>query len=167
MNRIAVYPGSFDPMTNGHLNLIKRSLKLCDKLIVSVGNNSNKNYFFSTEERVNLIKETLEEELLTEQKNKVEVLACPGLLIDFVKEKQAKIIIRGIRALSDFDYEFNLAGANYKLNPDIETIFLPAGEKYQFVSSKVVKEIIMFKGDVASFVPKNIVVNINKKLLKF
>ena len=148
MNRdIAVYPGSFDPITLGHLDIIKRASSLFGKLIVVVMVNPNKNYSFSAEERVELIKKSV-----AEFKN-VEVEYSSGLLADYAKQKGAKAIIKGLRALSDFEYEFQMALTNKQLNPDVETVFLTTTSDYMYLSSSMVKQIASMGGNISGFVP--------------
>jgi len=153
-----VYPGSFDPVTNGHLDIIYRSIKLCDKLIVAVGNNINKNYFFTLEERVDLLKLTLN------GYPNIYVDSFSGLLADFVKEKGARIIIKGLRAVSDFEYEFQMALLNKNLDPNIETLFMMSSINYTFLSSSAVKELALNGGDIKGLVPDCIIDKINQKL---
>lgn len=148
--KIAAYPGSFDPVTNGHIDVIKRSLKLFDKVIVLVGDNPQKAPFFSQKERVEMIKESLDG-----IKN-VEVEHFDGLLLEEVKKRKAKVIIRGLRAVSDFEFEFQRALLNRKLDGDIETIFIMTKDTYVFLNSSIVKEIAKFGGSVRDFVPENI-----------
>ncbi|HAA42889.1 MAG TPA: pantetheine-phosphate adenylyltransferase [Ruminiclostridium sp.] len=145
--RIFVYPGSFDPITNGHLDIIKRASELCDKLIVAVLVNNSKKPVFSLEERVELI------ECAVEGIDNVEVESFTGLLIDFMKKKNATVIVKGLRAVSDFEYELQMAQTNRNLNKNIETIFLATNVHYSFLSSSVVKEIAMFGGDIHALVP--------------
>lgn len=152
MHNIAIYPGSFDPITLGHLNIIERTLTFVDKLIVVVGINVTKKYFFDIEKRMLLIKESLNSMLPKELQQKVWCTFTDLLLVDFAKRHDAHLIIRGIRAYSDFDYEFNLAGINQKLDSSIQTIFLMANEKYQFVNSSAVKELQHFNHDLTDFV---------------
>jgi pantetheine-phosphate adenylyltransferase len=155
--RIAVYPGSFDPATNGHLDIIKRSAKLVDKLIVGVLHNSSKNPLFSIEERVELLK------TLTKDLDNVEVDSFSGLLVDFLKEKNAEIIVRGFRAVSDFEYELQIAQTNYSLDNNIETICLITRVEYSFLSASIVKEIAMYGGDISKMVPNETIKYINEK----
>ena len=152
MVKLAIYPGSFDPITYGHLDIIERSLKFCDNLLIAIGKNSEKESLFSTNNKIKMIKESI----LHLDTSKIQIESFDGLLVDFAIKKNANIIIRGIRAFSDFDFEFNLAGVNYKLFPQIETIFLSASENVQFISSKFVKEIAKFGGDVSKFVPPSV-----------
>ncbi len=160
--KIGLYPGSFDPITNGHLDIIQRASKIVDLLVVGVAENKNKKYLFSTNERKELI-----ERLLIQNNKKlgnIKVIFFQGLLMSFAENIKAKVIIRGLRAVSDFDYEFQMTGMNARLNSDIETIFLMASEKHQFISSRFVKEICFLKGDVSSFVPKNVNAKLKKKI---
>ena len=159
--KIGLYPGTFDPLTNGHLDIIVRSSTLCDKLIIAVAKNPSKNPFFSINKRIDLINEAL---LLNKIDNKlVYAESFDNLLIDFAKINSVSIIIRGLRVVSDFDYEFQMAGMNKRLNSDIETVFLMASETNQFIASRFVKEVASLGGDVSSFVPKNVNNEIIKK----
>ena len=159
--KIGLYPGTFDPLTNGHLDIIVRSSTLCDKLIIAVAKNPSKNPFFSINKRIDLINEAL---LLNKIDTKlVYVQSFDNLLIDFAKINFVSIIIRGLRVVSDFDYEFQMAGMNKRLNSDIETVFLMASETNQFIASRFVKEVASLGGDVSSFVPKNVNNEIIKK----
>ncbi|PKM96160.1 MAG: pantetheine-phosphate adenylyltransferase [Firmicutes bacterium HGW-Firmicutes-1] len=155
--RIGVYPGSFDPATYGHLDIIIRGAKLVDHLIVGVLNNSQKSPLFSTEERVKILQE------LTFDLNNIEVKSFSGLLVDFVKEQNASVIIRGFRAISDFEYEIQLAQTNYSLDSNIETIFLVTRNEYSFLSSSIVKEVARYNGDTSKMVPPLVVHYLNKK----
>ena len=159
--KIGLYPGTFDPLTNGHLDIIVRSSTLCDKLIIAVAKNPSKNPFFSINKRIDLINETL---LLNKIDTKsVYAESFDNLLIDFAKINSVSIIIRGLRVVSDFDYEFQMAGMNKRLNSNIETVFLMASETNQFIASRFVKEVASLGGDVSSFVPKNVNNEIIKK----
>ena len=159
--KIGLYPGTFDPLTNGHLDIIIRSSSLCDKLIIAVAKNTSKNPLFSINKRIDLINETL---ILNKIDNKlVYAQSFDNLLIDFARINTVSIIIRGLRVVSDFDYEFQMAGMNKRLNSDIETVFLMASETNQFIASRFVKEVASFGGDVSSFVPKNVNNEIIKK----
>jgi len=158
--RIAIYPGSFDPITNGHIDVIERSLKLFDRIIVAVLKNPNKKPLFSVEERVEMIKEA------TKHINNVEVESFSGLLVDFAKIKNAKIIIKGLRAVSDFEYEFQMALMNKKLDKDIETVFIMTNTRYSFLSSSVVKEVASFGGCVKDLVPPHVEKKLKEKFLE-
>ena len=159
--KIGLYPGTFDSLTNGHLDIIVRSSTLCDKLIIAVAKNPSKNPFFSINKRIDLINEAL---LLNKIDTKsVYAESFDNLLIDFAKINSVSIIIRGLRVVSDFDYEFQMAGMNKRLNSDIETVFLMASETNQFIASRFVKEVASLGGDVSSFVPKNVNNEIIKK----
>ena len=159
--KTGLYPGTFDPLTNGHLDIITRSSGLCDKLIIAVAKNPSKNPFFSINKRIDLINEAL---LLNKIDTKsVYAESFDNLLIDFAKINSVSIIIRGLRVVSDFDYEFQMAGMNKRLNSDIETVFLMASETNQFIASRFVKEVASLGGDVSSFVPKNVNNEIIKK----
>ena len=150
--KVAIYPGTFDPITNGHLDIIKRSLKFVDKLIIAVSENKNKKTLFKISERIKMIKDVVQGQDLTN----VDIESFNELLMNFANKKKANIIIRGLRAISDFEYEFQMTGMNYKLNPDIETVFLMSSDKYQLISSKLIKEINNLKGDISDFVPKEV-----------
>lgn len=154
---IAVYAGSFDPIHNGHIDIIKRGLKIFDEIIVAILINEEKKYLFSIDERIILIKESIKHKNL-----KVETFS--GLLVDYMKMKGAKVILRGLRAVSDFEYEFQMALMNHHLNPEIETFFMVPKEEYTYLSSKLVKEVVKFGGDVSSLVPKNVYIALKDKL---
>ena len=160
MNKIGIYPGTFDPMTAGHMDIIKRSLRIVDKLVIAVAKNINKDSLFSVQERINIIKSDIN---LNEFNSKINVMELSGLLTTFAKDQNATCIIRGLRAVSDFEYEFQMTGMNYQLNPDIETIFLMTSEKNSFISSNFVKEVHKLGGDVSNFVTKNTLDQLNKK----
>ena len=145
--KTAVYPGSFDPITNGHIDIIERALKLFDKIIILVGDNPQKKSLFSPEERIEMIKESI-------NNDKIEVEHFNGLLLDFVKKKDSNVIIRGLRAVSDFEYEFQRALLNRKIDDSVETIFIMTKDEYSFLNSSIVKEIAMFKGPAKYFVPE-------------
>jgi len=147
MNNKAVYPGTFDPITLGHEDLIRRAARLFDTLIVAIADSSAKRPFFTRDERVDMAKEVLKD-----LKN-VEIVGLSGLLMKFVQQHKARVVIRGLRAVSDFEYEFQLAGMNRGMYPDVETIFLTPGEQYMFVSATIVREISVLGGDVSKFVP--------------
>lgn len=148
--KIAIYPGSFDPVTNGHLDIIERASKMCDKLIVSVMYNPSKNPLFTPEERKELIYEAIKDY------PNVTVDCFSGLLIDYAKENNATAIIKGLRAISDFEYELQMALMNRKLCPDIETVFLMTSSKYSFLSSSIIKEVARFDGCIKGLVPENV-----------
>lgn len=145
--KIAIYPGTFDPVTNGHLDIINRSLKIFDKVIVAVTDNDSKNPYFSVRERIEMLSE------VTKGLN-VEVEGFDGLLVDYIKRKKSKVIIRALRAVSDFDYEFQMAVINKELSSEIETIFLMTNKEYFYLSSSIVKELAKSKADISKFVPK-------------
>lgn len=147
---IAIYPGSFDPITNGHLDVISRALPLVDNLIVGILRNESKRPLFSVDERVTMLREVLA------PYPKVEVDCFEGLLVDYAKRRRARLILRGIRAVSDYEYELQMALMNRRLAPQIETIFLMAGEAYSFVSSRMVKEVASLGGDIAGLVPAQV-----------
>ncbi len=157
MSVTAIYPGSFDPVTNGHLDIIERGAGLTDRLIVSVATNIGKSPMFTIEERVELLREEVEamkkEKGLTAQ---IEVKTFSGLLIDYAQSVGAKMILRGLRAVTDFDYEFQMTGMNRRMRRDIETVFLMASERNQFIASRMVKEVALLGGDVSVFVPQRV-----------
>ncbi len=152
MQRIGLYPGTFDPVTNGHIDIIARSARLMDKLVIGVAINTGKGPLFSLEERVELVQAEVRE-IASRNGNVIEVQPFQGLLIDFARKLGACMIVRGLRAVSDFDYEFQMAGMNYRMAPDIETVFLMASERHQFIASRLVKEVAALGGDITSFVP--------------
>ena len=160
MEKIAVYPGSFDPVTNGHLDIIIRASKIFDKLIVGVLHNPNKQSLFSFNERVEMLRE-----VVGELKN-VEVDCFSGLLIDYCEEKNVSAIIRGLRAVSDFEYELQMAQMNRQLNDNVETVILTTGTKYSFLSSSLVKEVARFNGDISELVPEIVLDKLQCKLYK-
>ncbi len=157
MNITAIYPGTFDPVTNGHLDIIARAAKLYHKVIVAVAVNSNKVPLFDIEQRVALI-----EQVTTEFAN-VQIIGFDNLLVDCAKQQGANVVLRGLRAISDFEYEFQLAGMNRRLSPDLETMFLTPAEQYEFISSSMIKEIARLGGDVAEFVPDNVLQHLIEK----
>ncbi len=148
--RIGIYPGTFDPVTNGHMDIIQRATRLVDKLVIAVARNAGKGPLFSADERVELVRE--EVEVLPENGTHIEVRAFDTLLMHFAREVDAGIIIRGLRAVSDFEYEFQMAAMNAKIDPHIETVFLMASDRNQFISSRFVKEIGQLGGDISHFV---------------
>ena len=162
MNKVAIYPGTFDPITYGHIDVIKKSLKLFDKIVVGVSNVSNKNYLFSSEERINIVNKALFKDLKLNKK-KILVVSFSSLTTDLCKKYKSNIILRGLRAVSDFEYEFQLAGMNRKLNNNIETIFLMSDVENQIISSKFVKEIVRLKGDIRKFTTKSTIRSLKNK----
>ena len=150
MNKIAIYPGSFDPITNGHIDLIHRASKIFDKLVVGITQNIKKSAFLNINDRIDAARTVLQDV------NNVEVLSFDSLLVDFAKTQNAQVILRGLRAVSDFEYEFQLSGMNKHLNKDIETLFMTPAEKYANISSSLVKEILLLGGDISPFVPKSV-----------
>ena len=160
MKKIGIYPGTFDPLTYGHIDVVKRSLKIVDKVIVAVSNDETKDYLFSADERVALIEDSLFKDL-NYKKKLIQVISFKTLTTSVCKKYKASAIFRGLRAVSDFEYEFQLAGMNRKLNKNIETLFLMSDVENQIISSKFVKEIIKLKGDIKKFTTKSTI-----KLLK-
>ncbi len=156
--KIAIYPGSFDPVTNGHFDIIKRAAKLFDKLVVVVMVNKSKQASFTIDERVEMLRR------VTEGIPKVEVDSYTGLLAEYARERHACTVVKGLRAVSDYEYEFQMALANRRLNPNLETIFLPARGEYQFLSSSAVKEIARYGGEISYMVPKIIEKDIAERL---
>ena len=150
MKNTAIYPGSFDPITNGHVDLIRRASKLFDEVIVAITQNTNKTGFLSIEERI------LAANNAVNSLNNIRVLSFDSLLVDFAKKHNAQIIIRGLRAVSDFEYEFQLSGMNKRLNPHIETLFMTPSEEFANISSSLVREIFLLGGDIDTFVPESV-----------
>ena len=156
---IAIYPGSFDPITNGHVDLVKRALRVFDKVIVAIATNAGKdNSLFSVEERLGMIREVFEA-----LKNRVQADSFQKLLVDYAERKQAPVIIRGLRAVSDFEYEFQMAMMNHRLKPNVETFFMMTGESQFYISSRLVKEVVSLGGNVEGLVPDNVLKNLNRK----
>jgi len=162
MNKTAIYPGTFDPITYGHIDVIKKALKLFDKIVVGVSNVSNKNYLFNSEERINIVNKALFNDLKINKK-KISVVSFSSLTTDLCKKYRSNIILRGLRAVSDFEYEFQLAGMNRKLNNNIETIFLMSDVENQIISSRFVKEIIKLNGDIKKFTTKSTIKSLKEK----
>ena len=158
--RTAVYPGSFDPVTNGHIDVIERALKLFNNIIVAIGDNPGKKPLFTTKERIEMLKES------TKHLKNVEISSFSGLLIDYAKSKNSKIIIRGLRAVSDFEFEFQRALMNRVVNGDIETVFIMTKEDYVYLNSSIVKEMAMFGGKVNGLVPKIVEEKLREKFSK-
>ena len=154
----AIYPGSFDPVTFGHIDIIARSAQIADELIVGVLNNKAKTPLFSVEERVKMLVE------VTKEIPNVKIVPFEGLLIDFAKELDAKVIVRGLRAVTDFEYELQMSQTNHKLNPEIETLFMTTNLNYSYLSSSTVKEIAAFEGDITQFVPELVVEKVTEKM---
>ena len=153
MSKIGIYPGSFDPITYGHLDIIHRSLSVVDELVIAVSNNKSKNHLISIDDRLNLINQSILS-LPEKDLSKIKVEKFDNLLVHYVKSKNASLIIRGLRAVSDFEYEFLMTGMNRSIDKDIETIFLMSSEKYHFISSRFIKEIHKLGGDISKSVPK-------------
>jgi pantetheine-phosphate adenylyltransferase len=156
--KIAIYPGSFDPITNGHIDLIKRASKLFDEVVVGITQNSKKTAFMSIDERISLSSEILKDI------NNVKVLSFNTLLVDFAEEQNAQVILRGLRAVSDFEYEFQLSGMNKHLNSNIETLFMTPAEQYANISSSLVREILSLGGDISHFVPSSVETLLKERL---
>ena len=161
--RTAIYPGTFDPITYGHIDVIRKSLKIADRVIVATTDNINKDYFFSIEERISIINKSLFKDLKLNKK-KIIVISFDTLTINLCKKYKASLIIRGLRAVSDFEYEFQLAGMNKKLNKEIETIFLMSDVENQIISSKFVKEIAKLKGNINKFLTSSAIKALKEKL---
>ncbi len=162
MSKIAIYPGTFDPITFGHIDVIKKSLKLFDKIVVGVSDVENKNYLFNSYERIEIVKKALFKDLRFNKK-KIIVVSFTSLTTDLCKKYQSNIILRGLRAVSDFEYEFQLAGMNRKLNNNIETLFLMSDVENQIISSKFVKEIVKLGGDIKKFTTKSTIKSLKEK----
>ena len=162
MSKIAIYPGTFDPITFGHIDVIKKSLTLFEKVIVAVSDGENKKYLFDSKERIEIIKKALFSDLKL-SKNKILVISFSSLTTDLCKKYKSNIILRGLRAVSDFEYEFQLAGMNRKLNKKIETLFLMSDVENQIISSKFVKEIVKLGGDIKKFTTKSTIKSLKEK----
>jgi len=162
MKKVAVYPGTFDPITYGHIDVIKKSLKLFERIVIAVSDGVNKNYLFNSDERIEIIKKALFKDQKL-NKSKIEIISFQSLTTDICKKYKSNIILRGLRAVSDFEYEFQLAGMNRKLNNNIETIFLMSDVENQIISSRFVKEIIKLKGDIRKFTTKSTIKSLKEK----
>ncbi len=162
MKKVAVYPGTFDPITFGHIDVIKKALKIFDKIIIAASEGTNKNYLFNSLERIQLIKKALFVDLKFDKK-KIEVISFTSLTTDLCKKYKSNIILRGLRVVSDFEYEFQLAGMNRKLSNDIETIFLMSDVENQIISSRFVKEIVRLRGDIKKFTTKSTIKSLKEK----
>ena len=162
MKKIAIYPGTFDPITYGHIDVIKKALKLFDKVIVAASDGTNKKYRFDSVDRIQIIKKALFYDLKLDKK-KIDIIAFKSLTTDLCKKYKSNIILRGLRAVSDFEYEYQLAGMNRKLNNNIETIFLMSDVENQIISSKFVKEIVKLKGDIKKFTTKSTIKSLKEK----
>ncbi len=158
--RVGIYPGTFDPITNGHMDIIRRALVLVDHLIVGVARNDGKGPLFSTQDRLDMVRRDVAP--LNNQGASIECKVFESLLLHYAKEQGAQIIIRGLRAVSDFDYEFQMTGMNARIDPEIETVFLMAGENTQFISSRFVKEICRLNGDITGFVSKDVALRLHQ-----
>ena len=162
MSKIAIYPGTFDPITFGHIDVIKKSLKLFDKIIVAVSDGENKDYLFDVGERIDIVKKALFSDLKLD-KRRINVITFTSLTTNLCKKYKSNIILRGLRAVSDFEYEFQLAGMNRKLNNNIETVFLMSDVENQIISSKFVKEIVKLGGDIKKFTTKSTIKSLKDK----
>ena len=162
MKKTAIYPGTFDPITYGHIDVIQKSLKIVEKLIVAISNGNQKQHLFSIDERMEIVKKALFSDLRF-SKNKIKVISFNSLTTDLCKKYKSNIILRGLRAASDFEYEFQLAGMNRKLDKNIETIFLMSDVKNQIISSRLIKEIAEFKGNIRKFTTKSTINSLKKK----
>jgi len=165
MSKTAIYPGTFDPITFGHIDVIKKGLKLFDKIIVGVSDVNNKSYLFNSEERIQIVKDALFKDLKLNKK-KIVIISFTSLTTDLCKKYKSNIILRGLRAVSDFEYEFQLAGMNRKLNSNIETLFLMSDVENQIISSRFVKEIVKLNGNIGKFTTKSTIKSLKEKLWK-
>ena len=163
--RIGVYPGTFDPVTSGHMEVVRRSLRLVDRLVIGPAINIGKGPLFSLQERMDIIKDDIEE-FAREDRERIQVIPFEGLLIHFAREVGASLIIRGLRAVSDFEYEIQMANMNARMEPNVETIFLMASDRHQFIASSLVKDIARLGGDTSQFVSKKVYERLRKKFGK-
>ena len=162
MKKNAIYPGTFDPITFGHIDVIKKALKIVDTIIVAISDGDSKNYLFSVSERLEIVKKALFNDLKFDKK-KIKIISFESLTTDLCKKYKANIILRGLRAVSDFEYEFQLAGMNRKLNNNIETIFLMSDVKNQIISSRLIKEVAELNGDIKKFTTRSTINSLKKK----
>ena len=162
MNKVAIYPGTFDPITYGHIDVIKKGLKLFDKIIVAVSDGENKNYLFNVTERIQIVNKAIFSDLKLNKK-RISIISFNTLTTDICKKYKSNIILRGLRAVSDFEYEFQLAGMNRKLNKEVETIFLMSDVENQIISSRFVKEIVKLNGDIRKFTTKSTIKSLKDK----
>ena len=162
MKKVAIYPGTFDPITYGHIDVIKKALKLFDKVVVAVSDGENKKYLFNSDERIQIIKKALFYDLKLD-KTRIAIISFKSLTTDLCKKYKSNIILRGLRAVSDFEYEFQLAGMNRKLNNNIETIFVMSDLENQIISSRFVKEIVKLKGNINKFTTKSTIKSLKEK----
>jgi pantetheine-phosphate adenylyltransferase len=163
--RVGVYPGTFDPITLGHMDIIQRGMRLVDRLVIGVATNPGKGPIFDLEERIEMVR--AEVHPLTEGTDiEVQVEPFSGLLVDFAARMEAQIVLRGLRSVTDFEYEFQMVGMNARLNPDVETVFLTASEKYSFIASRLVKEIAILGGEIGSFVTPSVAKQLYERVAK-
>ena len=162
MKKTAIYPGTFDPITYGHIDVIQKSLKIFDKMIVAISNGNQKNHLFSIDERIEIVNKALFSDLKI-NKNKIRIISFNSLTTELCRKYKSNIILRGLRAVSDFEYEFQLAGMNKKLNNKIETIFLMSDVKSQIISSRLIKEVAELNGDIKKFTTKSTINSLKKK----
>jgi pantetheine-phosphate adenylyltransferase len=160
MTRTALYPGSFDPFTNGHLDILQRAMEMYDKVIVTVAVNNRKSAVFTGEERIRLIDETIRD---YDWYSRVEIEQFTGLLVDYARKKKVNVLLRGVRQISDFEYEFRMALTNRRLAPEVDTVFLMPDEQLTFISATIVKEVAAWGGDLSSFVPDNVAAALREK----